>query len=129
MTVKNISVYKLNCNEYDQYRGIVTFISESFGFISIEIEDTSCGDMGTRETVAIKLDDISVSYTTGSMEDSSIMSVEEIQRLLSRLPKVENHNVFDVVCWASNIISDVYYTHLSIWASDKSCGFNRFAEL
>ena len=44
--------------------------------------------MGTRETVTIKLNDITVSYTECTMDDASIMSDEEIQSLLSRFPKL-----------------------------------------
>lgn len=114
MKVKSVFVNKIGSIEYNQYWGIVNFTSDRYDFISIEIEDTTCGDMVTREAVTIKLNDIVVSYTTGSMDDASIISDEEVQRLLSRLPKVENQNVYDIVCWASKIIDDVYYTHLSI---------------
>ena len=52
-------------------------------FVAVEIDDTSCGDFGSRVYVSIEADTHKWCWTTGTMDDASIATSAEEDAILA----------------------------------------------
>lgn len=57
-------------------------------FVAVEIDDTSCGDFGSRLSVSIETGTHNWSWTTGTMDDTSIATRAEEDAILASISGV-----------------------------------------
>ncbi len=65
--------------------------------VTVEVDDTSCGDFGDRVYVDVLVDGYHWRYADGSMDDASIDAPEEIDAVLASISGVLGVNAADLV--------------------------------
>lgn len=113
MQVTSVNVSRIPCYSYDKYIGTVIFLTDNYRYISVEIEDISCGEMGFRDTVTLQLNDFKISYTTGSMKNGSIMADDKVLSLLRKFSIYSQNDAYALVCKASEIIKVVFHSFIA----------------
>lgn len=80
-----------NGGGYWQFYGGAAFFSENGQVVIVEVEDTSCGDFGTRILYGITVQDDTKTLewhaNVGSMDDASIDSQETIDAVFAAIAK------------------------------------------
>lgn len=94
-----------NGGGYWQFYGGAMFSAENGQFVIVELEDTSCGDFGTRCQYDITVQDATKALgwfiNTGSMDDASIDSQETIDAVFAAIARalgVLPEDVDDMLC-------------------------------
>lgn len=68
--------------------------------VAVEVDDTSCGDFGSRVYVAIIADGYHWRYADGTMDDASIDAPEEVADILDSASGVLGVDALALVCEA-----------------------------
>ncbi len=86
---------------YQPHGGALLHVGEKN--VVVEIDDTSCGDFGSRVFVTIECDTHKWAFAFGTMDDASINSDEELEEIwLSAGAILGIRNLWDVI----NIVRD-----------------------
>ena len=112
-----------NGGGYWQFYGGAVFSAENGQVVIVEVEDTSCGDFGTRIWCDVTVQDTTNALewhvNMGSMDDASIDPQETIDavfaaiaRALGVLPEDIDNMLCDADCGASEAAWKEYYSNV-----------------
>ena len=73
--------------------------------VTVEIEDTSCGEFGSRYFVDIYADGLCWQFVDGSMDDAAVDAPEEIEDILDSASGVLDADAWALVCAARDAAS------------------------
>ena len=110
-----------NGGGYWQFNGGAIFSAVNGQVVIVEVQDTSCGDFGTRRQYGISVQDATKALewyiNTGSMDDASIDPDETIDAVFAAIAKELNilpEDVDDMLCDACRGANEVAWREYNV---------------